>query len=74
MLQLTTELFGSEDDELSRSSDPQEQMAVLLDFFQYSWPSPPSAGQTRPMISPRSSPTRASTARGSMTSTRRRTT
>jgi cytochrome P450 len=35
MLQLTTELFGSEDDELNRSRDPQEQMAVMLDFFQY---------------------------------------
>jgi cytochrome P450 len=35
MLQLTTELFGSDDDELSRSRDPQEQMAVLFDFFQY---------------------------------------
>jgi len=35
MLQLTTELFGSDDDELTRSRDPQEQMAVLLDFFQY---------------------------------------
>jgi cytochrome P450 len=35
MLQLTTELFGSEDDDLSRSRDPEEQMAVLLDFFQY---------------------------------------
>src|SRR3989440_1368901 len=35
MLQLTTELFGSDDDELSRSRDPQEQMAVLFEFFQY---------------------------------------
>jgi cytochrome P450 len=35
MLQLTTELFGSDDAELTRSRDPQEQMAVLLDFFQY---------------------------------------
>jgi cytochrome P450 len=35
MLKLTAELFGSDDDELSRSRDPQEQMAVLLDFFQY---------------------------------------
>jgi cytochrome P450 len=35
MLKLTTELFGSEDDELSRSRDPEEQMAVLLDFLQY---------------------------------------
>jgi cytochrome P450 len=35
MLQLTTELFGAEDDELSRSRDPEEQMAVLLEFFQY---------------------------------------
>ena len=35
MLQLTTELFGSDDDELSRSRDPQEQMAVLFELFQY---------------------------------------
>jgi cytochrome P450 len=35
ILQLTTEAFGSDDDELSRSRDPQEQMAVMLDFFQY---------------------------------------
>jgi cytochrome P450 len=35
MLRLTGELFGSDDDELNRSRDPQEQMAVLLDFFQY---------------------------------------
>lgn len=35
MLQLTNELFGGDDDELRRSVDPEEQMAVLLDFFQY---------------------------------------
>lgn len=35
MLQLTKELFGGDDDELSRSRDPEEQMAVLLDFFAY---------------------------------------
>ncbi len=35
MLQLTAELFGGDDDELSRSRDPQEQMTVLADFFQY---------------------------------------
>jgi cytochrome P450 len=35
MLQLTKELFGGDDDELNRSRDPQEQMAVLLDFFEY---------------------------------------
>jgi cytochrome P450 len=35
LLQLTSELFGSDDDELNRSRDPQEQMAVLLEFFQY---------------------------------------
>jgi cytochrome P450 len=35
MLQLTKELFGGDDDELSRSRDPEEQMTVLLDFFQY---------------------------------------
>src|SRR6267378_1494462 len=32
MLPLTTELFGGADEELSRSRDPQEQLAVLLDF------------------------------------------
>ena len=35
MLKLTKELFGGDDDELNRSRDPQEQMAVLLDFFNY---------------------------------------
>ena len=35
MLQLTKELFGGADDELHRSRNPEEQMAVLLDFFQY---------------------------------------
>lgn len=35
MLQLTTELFGGDDDELSRSKDPAEQLAVLMDFFNY---------------------------------------
>jgi cytochrome P450 len=35
MLRLTQELFGSDDDELHRSADPQEQMTVLLDFFEY---------------------------------------
>jgi cytochrome P450 len=36
MLQLTNELFGANDEELSRSMvDPDLQMAVLLDFFQY---------------------------------------
>ncbi len=35
MLQLTTELFGGNDEELSRSTDPELQMAVLLDLFQY---------------------------------------
>jgi cytochrome P450 len=35
MLQLTQQLFGGDDDELSRSQDPQEQMTVLLDFFHY---------------------------------------
>jgi cytochrome P450 len=35
MLQLTKELFGGDDDELGRSRDPEEQMTVLLDFFQY---------------------------------------
>jgi len=35
MLRLTTELFGGDDDELSRSKDPEEQLAVLMDFFSY---------------------------------------
>jgi cytochrome P450 len=35
MLQLTQQLFGGDDEELSRSQDPQEQMTVLLDFFNY---------------------------------------
>jgi cytochrome P450 len=35
MLQFTTEMFGSDDDELRRSRDQQEQMAVMLDLFQY---------------------------------------
>jgi cytochrome P450 len=35
MLQLTRELFGGDDDELSRSRDPEEQMTVLLDLFRY---------------------------------------
>jgi cytochrome P450 len=35
MLSLTKELFGGDDDELSRSRNEQEQMAVLLDFFEY---------------------------------------
>lgn len=35
ILQLTTEAFGGDDEELTRSADPQERMAVMLDFFQY---------------------------------------
>jgi len=35
MLKLTKELFGSDDDELNRSRDPEEQMTVLRDFFEY---------------------------------------
>ncbi|MEY2424256.1 MAG: hypothetical protein QOI95_4323 [Acidimicrobiaceae bacterium] len=35
ILQLTTEAFGSDDEELTRSADPQERMATMLDFFQY---------------------------------------
>lgn len=35
ILQLTTEAFGGDDDELTRSADPEERMAVMLDFFQY---------------------------------------
>ncbi|HEY1829911.1 MAG TPA: cytochrome P450 [Acidimicrobiales bacterium] len=35
MLMLTQELFGGDDEDLRRSTDLQEQFAVLLDFFQY---------------------------------------
>ena len=35
MLQLTRELFDGDDDEVIRSRDPAERMAVLLGFFQY---------------------------------------
>lgn len=35
MLQTTQEMFGADDDELRRSRDPQEQMEVLTEFFQY---------------------------------------
>jgi cytochrome P450 len=35
ILQLTTETFGGDDDELARSADPEERMAAMLDFFQY---------------------------------------
>ncbi|MDQ1403441.1 MAG: hypothetical protein QOG03_1757 [Actinomycetota bacterium] len=36
MLQLTADLFGSDDDEINRSGDAQQQrMAAMLDFFQY---------------------------------------
>jgi cytochrome P450 len=35
ILRLTTEAFGGDDDELTRSADPEERMAVMLDFFQY---------------------------------------
>ena len=35
ILQLTTEAFGSDDEELTRSADPQERMLVMLEFFQY---------------------------------------
>jgi cytochrome P450 len=35
ILQLTTEAFGADDDELTRSADPEERMATMLDFFQY---------------------------------------
>jgi cytochrome P450 len=35
MLQLTAELFGSDDDELSRSRDPEAQMVVMFEFLQY---------------------------------------
>jgi cytochrome P450 len=35
MLMLTQQLFGGDDEELRRSTDPQEQFTVLLDFFNY---------------------------------------
>lgn len=35
MLKLTQELFGSDDDEFKRSTDPAEQMSALLEMFEY---------------------------------------
>ncbi len=35
MLKLTQEMFGGDDDEYKRGTTPEEQMAVLLDFFAY---------------------------------------
>ncbi|HEY2203997.1 MAG TPA: cytochrome P450 [Pseudonocardia sp.] len=35
MLQLTQEIFGGDDPERRRGETPEEQMAVLLDFFAY---------------------------------------
>ncbi|MEZ0339997.1 cytochrome P450 [Mycobacterium sp. pV006] len=35
MLMLTQELFGGDDDEYKRGTTPEEQMAVLTDFFNY---------------------------------------
>ena len=35
MLRLTQELFGSDDDEFKRGTTSQEQMAALLDMFEY---------------------------------------
>jgi cytochrome P450 len=35
ILKLTAEAFGGDDEELTRSADPEERMAVMLDFFQY---------------------------------------
>jgi cytochrome P450 len=35
MLKLTQELFGGDDDEYQRGTTPEEQMAVLTDFFTY---------------------------------------
>src|ERR1700694_2270298 len=35
MLTLTQEMFGGDDEELRRGRTPEEQMAVLLDFFAY---------------------------------------
>ena len=35
MLQLTQELFGSDDDEFKRGADGEEQMSALLEMFEY---------------------------------------
>ncbi|MEU5877123.1 cytochrome P450 [Spirillospora sp. NPDC047279] len=35
MLKLTQELFGGDDSDLQRGTTPEEQLAVLLDFFAY---------------------------------------
>ncbi|HUL97963.1 MAG TPA: cytochrome P450 [Mycobacterium sp.] len=35
MLKLTQELFGGDEEEYKRGTTPEEQMAVLLDFFAY---------------------------------------
>jgi cytochrome P450 len=35
MLSLTQELFGGDDEDLQRSVDPEAQLMVLLDFFNY---------------------------------------
>jgi cytochrome P450 len=35
MLKLTQELFGSEDADLQRSVDPDEQLMVIMDFLEY---------------------------------------
>ena len=35
MHMLTQEMFGGDDDEYKRGVSPEEQMAVLLDFFAY---------------------------------------
>jgi cytochrome P450 len=35
MLELTQELFGGNDPELRRSEDPEEQLQVLMDFYNY---------------------------------------
>src|ERR1700694_3483621 len=35
MLKLTREMFGGDDEELQRGTTPEEQLAVLVDFFGY---------------------------------------
>jgi cytochrome P450 len=35
MLKLTQEMFGGDDDELKRGTTPEQQLAVLMDFFMY---------------------------------------
>ena len=75
MLQLTQELFGSSDEELSRGQSMEDLMAVINDFFVYFTPAhrgPPGAPDRT--TSRRSSPTPRSTASRSGSWRRSRTT